>query len=86
MSDVIGAYIAPADQAQPIITHHKADYLALCTDLAEARIYARRHPEGLAAQLIAGQVPDWLEPVAPLTTEQFKVFRVRPGGTAVPPR
>ena len=86
MADVIGAFIASPEQAKPIVARHQADYLALCTDLAEARIYARRHPEGLAAQLVAGQVPDWLEPVAPLTTAQFKVFRVRPGGTAAPPR
>lgn len=86
MADVIRAFIAPPDRARPVIARHGADYLALCTDLAEARIYARRHPDGLAAHLLDGQVPDWLEPVTRLSTEQFKVFRVRPGGTAVPPR
>ena len=86
MADVIGAFIAPPDRARSIIARHRADYLALCTDLAEARNYARRHPEGLAAKVMAGQVPDWLEPVGSLTTPEFRVFRVRQGGTAAPPR
>lgn len=86
MADVIAAFIAPPQQAQPIIARHGASVVALCTDLAEAHLYAQRHPGGLAAHLTAGKHPDWLEPVAALTAPQFKVFRVRPGESAAPPR
>ncbi|MCL4672818.1 MAG: hypothetical protein KJZ64_07750 [Sphingomonadaceae bacterium] len=81
MADVIAAFIAPPDRARAIIVRHKANYLALCTDLAEARLYARRHPEGLAAALTARRTPDWLEPVERLSTAEFRVYRVRPDGT-----
>ena len=86
MADVIAAYIAPPDQARAIIVRHKADYLALCIDLAEARLYARRHPEGLAAALTAHRTPDWLEPVEQLSTPEFRIYRVRQDGNATPPR
>lgn len=86
MADVIGAFIAAPDRAEAIVVRHRADYLALCTDLAEARLYASRHPEGLAAALAGGNTPAWLEPVERLSTAEFRVYRVRPGGTAAPRR
>ncbi len=86
MADVIAAFIAPPQQARPIIARHGARVVAMCTDLAEARLYAQRHPEGLATGITAGKHPAWLEPVAALTTPQFKVFRVIPRESAAPPR
>jgi hypothetical protein len=86
MADVIGAFIAPPEAARAIVATYQADYLALCTDLAEARLYAARHPEGLAAALTRGQTVAWLEPLPALSTDAFKVYRITPGGTAAPRR
>lgn len=86
MADVIAAFLAPPDRAREILARHGADYLALCTDLAETRIYARHRPGGLAATLTSGAAPDWLEPVGSLTTPEFKIYRIRPDGSAAPPR
>lgn len=86
MADVIAAFLAPPEQARQIMSRHGADYLALCTDLAETRIYARHRPDGLAAALAAGRVPAWLEPVDNLSTAEFRIFRVRPDGNAAPRR
>lgn len=78
MADVIRAFTAPPGAARGVISRHQADYLALCTDLAEARLYAGRHPGGLAGRLAAGRPPEWLEPVSGLSTGTFRLYRVRP--------
>lgn len=54
-----------------------ADYLISCAGLPELPAHARLHPDGLAAALLAGHVPDWLQPVA---TGTITVYRVRHGG------
>ncbi|OZA93910.1 MAG: hypothetical protein B7X57_03395 [Erythrobacter sp. 34-65-8] len=86
MADVIRAFIAPPDHARAVVASHGADYLALCTDLAEPALYAARHPEGLAALLASDSGPNWLEPVDALSTPEFRVYRVRLDETPSPPR
>lgn len=76
MHDVITAFTSPPEKARAIMTAHGASYVAMCTDLAEAGMYAEMHPRGLAAQLVAGKAPDWLVPVPLDAPAQFKVWRV----------
>ena len=76
IGDVIRAFTSSADEAREIAKSHDADYLALCTDMTEARLYAHEAPGGLAASLIAGETPDWLERVDLGGPEEFAVYRV----------
>ena len=63
--------------ARKIAEESGAAYLVFCPARAEFGSYAEGNPDGLAATMLAGRVPDWLEPV-PLTAEPpFKVYRIR---------
>lgn len=61
---LIRIFTAPEDKAHALIRQERVDYLAVCPDATEFHIYARAAPQGLAADLIAGHVPAWLEPLA----------------------
>ena len=78
MKDVILAFSSKPDQARTIIEGHEADYVVICTDLPEARIYSELHPGDAA--LIDGlkndEAPEWLQPLQLATPGSFKVWRV----------
>lgn len=76
MADVIRAFIGNEEAARGIITAHGADYVALCSDLAEARLYAASGPDSFAAQLIGGKSPNWLVPVSTDGPAEFRLWRV----------
>ena len=79
MKDVIAAYLAPPARAEAIVRRHGAHYVAACGDMVEARNYRAYAPNGLMAQLLAGQVPDWLDPVVlPTLAGELKLYRVKP--------
>ena len=71
----IDALMATPDEARAIVEKAGATYIAVCATSGQAKVMTARAPHGLAAMLLAGQTPDWLEPVA-LASPQ-KVFRVR---------
>ncbi|MXO91538.1 hypothetical protein GRI41_11945 [Altererythrobacter aquaemixtae] len=77
MRDVILAFTSPEAEARQIVAAHESDYIVICTDLAEPRLFTAANPQGLAAQLVAGEAPDWLEPVEVGGPEEFRVWRVR---------
>ena len=78
MRDVIGAFVSGDPFSRLIVEAYGADYLVMCTDLIEPSIYAGSGGEGsLAARLIAGNAPDWLEPVETGGPDTFRVWRVR---------
>lgn len=72
--DTILLFMGSADDAHRILSARGTDYVALCPDLYEPRIYAREAPHGLAADLLRGQVPDWLTPVE--VGGNFQVWKV----------
>jgi hypothetical protein len=76
MASVIRAFIAPDAAARAIIEREKVNYVAMCPTTNEPLNYAHEAPDGLAAHLVAGQVPAWLEPV-PSRGDGWKVWRVR---------
>jgi hypothetical protein len=87
MRDVIDAYLADPAKAERIVRSHGASYVVACEDLIEARNYRVFAPKGLMAGLLAGQTPDWLEPVAlPAEAGELKVWKVRPAAAAQPGR
>ncbi|MEM9738972.1 MAG: hypothetical protein AAF829_03820 [Pseudomonadota bacterium] len=47
--------------ARKLLQAAGADYLYVCNGLGELALYARRSPDGLAATLLAGDAPSWLE-------------------------
>ena len=79
MHDVIAAFLAPPAAARAIVHQRGAAYVMLCPDLIETLMYRDRAPRGLAAQLLAGQRIDWLEPVelGPVGGT-MRLWRVRP--------
>jgi hypothetical protein len=76
MRDVIVVFSGEISNAQSIIKRHNADYVAMCSDLAEVNFYADANPDGLAATLIADEAPEWLEPVEMDAPEEFRVWRI----------
>ena len=77
MADTIAGFLAKPDVARAYVAKRGGDYVALCTDVADARMYAHAEPEGLAAALMAGEAPSWLAPVAGFTDGPLRVWRVR---------
>ncbi|AKH43177.1 hypothetical protein FHS61_001122 [Altererythrobacter atlanticus] len=77
MRDVIRAYIGSPDEAKAIMMEHGARMIAICTDLGEPKIYAQAAPDGFMAQLLAGNAPDWLEPVDLGGPDSFRVWKLR---------
>ena len=77
MAAVISAFTSKPSRAHEIIMQHGAMYLALCTDLTETYFYKAANPDGLAATLLRGETPVWLEPLDVGQVPEFAVYRVR---------
>lgn len=76
----LDTFIGPADEARAIVESHHIGLVALCPGNGESRLLAREAPKGLMAQLLAGTVPEWLEPVAETRGQPLELYRVRHGG------
>jgi hypothetical protein len=50
--------------AHGVMRRHGATLLLLCPGMSESTIYASESRHGFYKQLVSGQVPQWLEPVA----------------------
>lgn len=78
MKDVIEAFISSPDKAHAIVERRHATLLLLCPDLSEPANYQHANPHGLAADLLAGKVPGWLEPADAIAPgSHFRIYRVR---------
>lgn len=77
MHDVLAAFLGTPEAARELIESHGADYVLICTPIGEMSLYAKRAPEGLAAQLAEGHAPDWLEPVDLAGPDEAKLWRVK---------
>jgi hypothetical protein len=75
MRDHIDIYRLPPEQSRAIIARRKVTHIILCSDEAEMKGYANRNPDGLSAQLVQGNAPDWLVPLQPLN-KSLKVWQV----------
>ncbi len=63
MADQIRIFTSGPDVAREILGAREIRYIVACDDEAELDFYAKKHPQGLWAQLVKGQKPDWLQPV-----------------------
>ncbi len=64
---VTDVFMGPPEAAQAKITAMGADHVLYCRGLIETARYGQLRPQGFAADLEAGRVPGWLEPVDGLT-------------------
>lgn len=76
MSDLIRAFTSSADEARVLLAAHAVDYVALCTDMNEIRLYTTISNDGFAARLASGEVPRWLRPIDVGGPAAFAVYRV----------
>jgi hypothetical protein len=74
--DVQHAFSGTAAAAQAIVKKRAATLILICPNMSESTIYRTRDPKGFYVQLNAGQVPDWLTPVALPKGSPFKLWRV----------
>ncbi|WP_156680176.1 hypothetical protein [Sphingomonas profundi] len=84
IADVMRAWAGDPAIAEAIVRRHRAAYVILCGDPAEAQLYDRRGPDGLHARLIRGETSAWLTPVK-MNNTPWRVWRVRPPLRAGPP-
>lgn len=80
----IEAFRATPEAAEERVRARGAAYLAICFGQPEVDGHVDAAPDGLAAELRAGQVPDWLSRVAEpsgtaLKDAAVQVYLVRPG-------
>ena len=79
MHDSLAAFLAAPDGAQALVGRRHVDYVLICPDLIETRMYLDRAPAGLAAQLLAGRPVSWLERVdLGKDGGTMQLWRVRP--------
>ena len=73
----IDAFSGSPDQARAIMAAQGLRYLAICPKVPEMDLYRKRAPHGFAAQLKAGRIPAWLEPVPMPAEAGLKLWRRR---------
>lgn len=77
MRDVILAFIGDEAHAYAQVKAHRARYMVICPVASEIQLYAQRMPHGFAADLLNGNRPAWLVPVALPGAETMQTFLVR---------
>ncbi|MFC3424251.1 hypothetical protein [Rhizorhabdus histidinilytica] len=73
---VILAFTQPPEVAHRIMAAHGMTYVLIDPDGTEASLYAGAARDGLAARLLHGEAPEWLEPV-PLEGSTLRLWRRR---------
>ena len=74
---VIEAFLGSQEDAQALVSQRGTSYVAICPDLGEPALYFESARDGFAAQLIAGDAPDWLEPVAMPEGVGFRIWKIK---------
>ncbi|QPQ54628.1 AcrB/AcrD/AcrF family protein [Allosphingosinicella flava] len=78
--DVQRAFRGSAANARATVARRGIDYVLICPNLSESTIYKNQAPKGFYAQLAAGEVPGWLQPVPLPKDNPYKMWRVvKPG-------
>jgi asparagine N-glycosylation enzyme membrane subunit Stt3 len=70
-------FIMPQDQAKARVAALGAGYVAICKKSAEVGILSREGPKGLMADLEAGRIPAWLEPMPTPKGSDILAFKVK---------
>jgi hypothetical protein len=74
--DVMKSFRGSADYARSVIARRGIGYVLICPGLSESTVYAKEAPKGFYAQLAAGRVPAWLQPVALPRDSPYRMWRV----------
>lgn len=77
MRRVIDGFMLPPDRAKNVVQTSGARYLVICEKAPEFFNYRYRTPNGLAAALFRGDVPDWLVAIDPPMGSRIRIYRVR---------
>ena len=86
MKVLIETALAPTDQAETILRSRGTTYIAVCSNLSEARMYSRIAQQGFIAQLSGDNAPDWLEPIELQDANGLKLWRIKPAQNPSPRR
>ena len=78
MKVVIETALGSSAAAQATLTKRGSRYVALCPNLTEPGNYKGASPNGFMADLLNGNVPDWLEPIPVAEGTSLKLWRVKP--------
>ncbi len=70
-------FALPPAAAREVVARTKPDYLAVCDRHTLGGIGEAERAASLWGRLAAGEVPDWLEPVAETRDRPFVVYRVK---------
>ena len=76
----IEAYSLPPDDVPALLARNQVDYVLVCPKAPELKTFTELRPDGFLARLGAGEVPDWLQPVAadPRDEASGRLYRVVP--------
>ncbi|HWT12187.1 MAG TPA: AcrB/AcrD/AcrF family protein [Allosphingosinicella sp.] len=74
--DVMRTWRGNAANARSTVERYRVDYLLICPNLSESTVYRSEAPQGFYAQLVAGKVPPWLQPVALPRNSPYRMWRV----------
>lgn len=74
----LDAFTGPLEAAREMVRTNDIGLVAFCRGNTETGFLARRAPDGLLAELLAGNVPDWLEIVPESKGEPIELYRVLP--------
>ncbi|WP_245426906.1 GtrA family protein [Mesorhizobium sp. YM1C-6-2] len=72
------AFIGTPEKAREVAQANGIGLVAFCRGNTETDFLARRAPDGLLANLLAGRAPDWLEIVPESSGKPIELYRVLP--------
>jgi hypothetical protein len=73
---VMEAFLARPEAAYKLVAESGATYFAYCPLLPQMRLFADREPQGLAAALLDGGIPDWLQRID-LSGSKYQTFTIK---------
>ncbi len=76
MNDVIRFWMGRPQEAYKIVQAYRSDYVLYCPGISEPQLYSKAAPDGMMAQLSAGNVPAWLKPLHDPRLGAMKVYQV----------
>lgn len=76
MKVLIETALADEQAAYETLRERGTSYVAICPNLGEARMYSKINPNGFVADLVKGDVPDWMEPIALDGLSGLQVWRI----------